>query len=974
VRLDDLARRAAAEVRRRAEDPALDLEGWRGRRARRDATLVGALAIVLVAGIVVGSLIGPDAADEVAVETTLPPDQVITTTTVTTKPGITATTVPDDPGPALPASILGAGWEELPFGPLTGGRYRMATAWTDDDRLFLWGGHLRYSQEAPASSEFLQDGYLFDQAAGEWTATGSPAGLCQLGLARAIPVEGAVILHGSTSVRGAECALAARYDLGTGEWSTIDTELFRRISSRTALANTGDLLVAPTVGLAYDLGSGETVEVPQAPQDANEGVHSPLRAHWTESEVLALGSDALYSWVPGEDVWTDLPGPPIPDRARDSVLTDAGLLAVNYQMAAAFLRDGEWERPADLPLRFYECLPEPVSAGGTPVVRMCSGIAIWDEWRGTWVPVPLEDLTSFDLRTLVGAPDALYSVGRTLKRFVIERDENGAIVPPATIPIGVMQLDVPEGWEFVESFAPVQDPEGFIPEDETIGVVFSRGTDLQCAVSSTYGGRAWSGTEVGPIAVDRPGRTMLEGTTYRDGSNLTFVFPDDNGSDWVAVSCTGRGDQVDLLSDAATEFAVGLWSPWEEEPAELEGASLIVTPQAGPSGTHVTLDARGFPVDWSEWWLIDEDGTAVAEIPSDFFPHDNPDFALVIAIDVSRAAGIGAVKLPPGTYRFAIDGRVVPDATFTKLDGPPLLDVTYQYDPLVGITDLSITNRGGGPAYLSDWWIVDEIPGSLEYLLPRSTLDPDGQLIVDEGETLTIHLVRDSACEPGELLEEEPLRLTYCGDPAAPEGEGDSLAVRSVQGGDLVDRVFIGKACDPGADDPYCGFATFEGFAAGTTFRIRIPDDVGLPEEVGRWHLADYSLTPNLAGPTEVLSLGTYPLRQGGDRCAQIPENALEDLGRLDAFVSVQRRGGGAAGAFSPRPTEFTYQWLDRQEGAGFWDCLDRADVDELYLRWGSFAQGGDQYYVIVALGQDAHATVRAQQALDILNGLEFGG
>ena len=973
-RFEELARRASAEVRRRADEPSLDLQGWQRRRSRRDATVVGALALVVVAGIVAGSLIGPDAADDVAVETTLPPDQVLTTTSVAPTSEVTTTTIHEEPSPTLPPSILGAGWEELTYGPIGAGRYRMATAWTSDDRLFLWGGHLRDSQEAPASSEFLQDGYLFDPATGVWVVTGRPSGLCHLGLSRAIPIDGAVIVHGATSVAGDDCANAARYDLATGEWEPIEAEFFRRVSSRTPTADTGELLVAPTLGMAFRLETGETWQIPDG-GNISPGPSGQVRAFWTGEEVVVAGLD-VRTWRPGDAEWSnEFDAPPVPTIARDHLWALGRLWTVNYQMAVATLdpSSGEWTQPGNLPLRFYECVPDPLVAGDTPVVRMCSGIAIWDDVRGSWIPVPLDDVVGWQSGTLVGAPDALYSVGRTLRRYEIGQSEDGSIVPPPTMPIGVMQMDLPAGWDLVSAFGWDQSPDGTIDGNERHGVVFLA-NDTACEIGSEYVGpfgfEDGDVEEIGPISVARPGRSMLDGTAYRtDHASLLFVFEDDNGSDRVTIECGGPEDGQ---SDAASAFAAGLWSPWEDPPDDLD-ATLVVTPQAGPSGTTLTLDARGFPVGWSEWWLIDEDGSAVSEIPSDFFPHDNPDFRLTIAIDVSRTAGITSVDVPPGTYRFAVDGQVVPGATFTKTEqAHPVLDLSFASDPGAGtITALSITNRGGGPAYLSDWWIVDEIPGGVEYLLPRSSLEPDGQLIVDEGDTLRIHFDRPSGCEPGELLEEEPLQLTYCG--AAPgEGDhGDSLALRSVHGGDLVERVFVGRVCPDGNVEPFCGFATI---ALDGDVTVRLPADFGIPAEFGRWRIADVTLTPNLTNPREVLSLGTYPLRQGGDRCAQIPENALEDLGWSDAFVSVQRVGGGRDLEEYPAwPPEFTYDWFHARDDFPFWECLDRPDVSELYLRWVQVVEDETLYFVIVALGSDAFDTSRAQQVLDILNGLDFG-
>jgi hypothetical protein len=64
-------------------------------------------------------------------------------------------------------------------------------------------------------------------------------------------------------------------------------------------------------------------------------------------------------------------------------------------------------------------------------------------------------------------------------------------------------------------------------------------------------------------------------------------------------------------------------------------------------------------------------------------------------------------------------------------------------------------------------------------------------------------------------------------------------------------------------------------------FSVRYPKE---------WYLADERLTPNLGDPREILSVGTYRLRVGGERCAHFPVYALEDLGSDDAFISVFER------------------------------------------------------------------------------------
>jgi len=120
------------------------------------------------------------------------------------------------------------------------------------------------------------------------------------------------------------------------------------------------------------------------------------------------------------------------------------------------------------------------------------------------------------------------------------------------------------------------------------------------------------------------------------------------------------------------------------------------------------------------------------------------------------------------------------------------------------------------------------------------------------------------------------------------------------------------------------------------------------------WHLADVSLTPNLASPTEVFSLGSFPLEPGGPNCAQIPSQALHDMTATDVFVTVQERGSDLdTSGFDPRPDEFgpTPGSADNV----FNDCLDPdelADIDAIHWLW--FTDQDRYFHVLAAIGASA--------------------
>jgi hypothetical protein len=137
------------------------------------------------------------------------------------------------------------------------------------------------------------------------------------------------------------------------------------------------------------------------------------------------------------------------------------------------------------------------------------------------------------------------------------------------------------------------------------------------------------------------------------------------------------------------------------------------------------------------------------------------------------------------------------------------------------------------------------------------------------------------------------------------------------------------------------------------------------------WQRATERLTPTLAQPHDILALGTYQLRSGGERCANWPERALEDLGPSDALVWVLERTGmpftrGGRG-FPPRPAHF-----GPKEGTGSDEspgCLSRPK--EFFHRWIPFQDRGRRFYGYLALGPEATQET-AGEAWAILDSLEF--
>ena len=129
------------------------------------------------------------------------------------------------------------------------------------------------------------------------------------------------------------------------------------------------------------------------------------------------------------------------------------------------------------------------------------------------------------------------------------------------------------------------------------------------------------------------------------------------------------------------------------------------------------------------------------------------------------------------------------------------------------------------------------------------------------------------------------------------------------------------------------------------------------------WHRAESPLTPHLGDPRELLALGTYRLRPGGDRCAHQPVNAIEDLGTEDALIVIfERAPPYPENGYPPRqgPPELV-------AGTNRFCVPGRDRLDG----WFSFGESGRAFYALLALGGRASPKTR-QELVAIYESLVF--
>jgi hypothetical protein len=139
------------------------------------------------------------------------------------------------------------------------------------------------------------------------------------------------------------------------------------------------------------------------------------------------------------------------------------------------------------------------------------------------------------------------------------------------------------------------------------------------------------------------------------------------------------------------------------------------------------------------------------------------------------------------------------------------------------------------------------------------------------------------------------------------------------------------------------------------------------------WTIATETLTPNLGTPTEILSFGTYGLRPGGDACAQVPVNALEDLGPTDAFATIQERPHAyPSDVFLDRPVHLESLAVPKngRRHLEVPECLSDPDKP-MSMWWIPFRDEGRAFYLLVAVGPDA-SDQTSDRLWEILDGIRF--
>jgi hypothetical protein len=168
-----------------------------------------------------------------------------------------------------------------------------------------------------------------------------------------------------------------------------------------------------------------------------------------------------------------------------------------------------------------------------------------------------------------------------------------------------------------------------------------------------------------------------------------------------------------------------------------------------------------------------------------------------------------------------------------------------------------------------------------------------------------------------------------------------------------------------------CGSGSAEEMLAPAEMTTQPPALTTYDDQEGRfsilypaaWERSMQSLTPGLTDPREIVSVGSYHMRPGGELCAHLPVNALEDLSPADAFLTIQERAQPHLADYPPRPTQFDLG----KPTEGFDGELCVREPGDLDQWWLPFRDGSRAFYALVALGTSASKETR-QQVTQTLN------
>jgi hypothetical protein len=423
--------------------------------------------------------------------------------------------------PVAEQFLVSDDWSELDHGPLEP-RWPAVVTWTGEE-IVIWGG------ETIGGSSVVSGGVAYRPDTGVWREM-SPDPL------RDAREPGWVWTGEELLVWTFEQAAAWQPESNT--WRTIDPWPLSPSFYRRAVW-TGEGILDGFAGLLVDPGDGSSTPIADPPDP-----HERASVVWVEGYLVSVTGEGAYHLA--TDRWMEMPESGLTPLATAGVVFDDVLIAVDYEMHAGRYdpTTNEWTTWPQLPLRFSECFPRIHVVGDHPIAEHCSGMVVWDQDGGQWIPIayPLIDTAA----TVVAVGDRLFVWGERFFEFV------GDLESPARLAVGTSIFDRPDDWEVttvIGEVAIVVELESFDGESCTINAIHSGAEE----VLASYIDVEPVVTEVQPYVGGEPTSAFeVEIRQIDDRFHLVWA--------------TGTSDVIDLACDtrdAAEQLAPRIWSPFQ---------------------------------------------------------------------------------------------------------------------------------------------------------------------------------------------------------------------------------------------------------------------------------------------------------------------------------------------------------------------------------------------------------------------------
>jgi hypothetical protein len=828
-----------------------------------------------------------------------------------------------------PLDRIPRGWTRLADPPEV--RPSAGYVWTGS-RLLAWGGCDPKVKDDCAATD---DGFAYDPSSGQWSSM-PPAPLAAVPWRSVWTGQEAIFLTGADGPLG-----GVAYAPAASEWRRIadapisiqEGAVVVWTGSRIFVWGGGSRSEPALDGALYDPATDRWTTVAPSPVGLNlaSGV-------WTGREVIVFGSlldngnhaDTRTSvgaaYDPSADAWRMLPPSDLSPQASSVAWTGDEMVAWDYALRAQTYdpASDSWSDRERLPMRPGECYPDSAVVANEVFAFYCGEAALFDPVAGGWTQI---DGGMLDARVWSDA----YQRSIQLWRFADLIPAGDVLFLPAQ---GITLSDTGEACYGCEgsptSFWAYRPPTVAAPSVAPTAVVYQvpfltapRGWDVYRSDPVRRGdaGIAWASSE--PIA--------------RDDVTSGAAIP-------ASTIAALPQDGIVVTAEAA---------PWERDPSigpYPDGVGPFDLATARVRGPDTEEPPGGYAV-----YQMDRHGILVRV----YFGASSPSAAAL----ADAQTVLDSLQPPPVCPSPASGGY---GAALSRAEGRPgdRIDVT---GPMPFVREDGSFDTSGETVMIG-WWNAP--PDGWAMLSSFATSKPAPAVAGSPLERLG---------EGGRGACSFSIGFTV---PDVPPGEYPIVVLQEGGGGSTMEASLLFRVRASGEAPPSLDALGRWSETDGVATILHDEDDRFTVTYPSDWFVADQPINDAVCSPFEILTLATYPLRPGGHAVidAQLPSNAVDDLGTNDILIWLNDSGNACGGprragsgdGFPERPARFG-PITDCRDVDGLCPSDGRGVVPGIRGWWIAFRDAGRGFYVFVGMGERAFADpARGQLAWDVLDSLRF--